>query len=330
MLAGAWAVRRRSVPLTLLACVAAFAALLCHSFLALLLGGLLAGVAAAALAERTTLPWKQLGVIAAACAAAAIFAFWYLLPLARGWNEAEPWGYTILHSLFASLNQLGWPVALLALLGVGALLARRDDQGWYWVVWAVLWAAEAVVLPRFVVYHPGYVFGLALAAFVPAACAVSIIYEGLRPQHPFIAVAWLGVACCLSLPGVVSHYADGSRHDYRAAAAYLAEHCRAGDTVTGTVGLVEHYQPLPARMVPLPEGDPVPVLRDLCRTSGRVWVVVPSGRAGKRDDLREWLGLHCRQRFQARKNRFDYYDYVVEVFLYEPCRSTGTPDGAEE
>ena len=83
---------------------------------------------------------------------------------------------------------------------------------------------ERATLPFVVVYHPNYVFPLALAVLVLAGWAVAGVAERLRPAGAVVVVAWVSVALALQLPSVVSHYLDGSRPDYRTAARYVADH----------------------------------------------------------------------------------------------------------
>jgi hypothetical protein len=74
-------------------------------------------------------------------------------------------------------------------------------------------------------------------------------------------------------------------------------------------------------------GDPVGDLRRLSRGNERLWVVVPSGRDGKPDDLGHWLGRHCSQQLLVRHKRYDYYDNVMEVFLFTP--ENGAPQAGD-
>ena len=142
----------------------------------------------------------------------------------------------------AAVSQLGWPVALLAVLGLVGIWKSGGDQGHYWAVWALAWAAGSVILPQLVSYHPGYVFPLSLGALVLAGRAVAEIYEGLSRQNTLAGPAWLGLACLLSLPSLVSHYADGSRYDFRTAAQYVGRHWEAGDRVAAFSAILpKHY-----------------------------------------------------------------------------------------
>src|SRR5437879_2319687 len=106
MVAGAAALQRRSMPLAVIACLAALAALLSHTLQALLFPGLLLAILNSSLAERRLAPWHLLLIVGAANLAAAGVFVVYLLPLARGWNASGAWwGYSVSHSVLASVNQ---------------------------------------------------------------------------------------------------------------------------------------------------------------------------------------------------------------------------------
>ena len=193
--------------------------------MAILLGTIFLGIAAGSYAQRQPFPKSVAGVFLAAWGLAALFGLFYLKPLISGWNSSETWGYSVYHSLLASLNAIGWPVALLTAVGTLMLLRTRDAQNWYWAVCVLAWMAASAILPRLVVYHPGYGFLLSVAAYIVAACAVGTIHDSLKPKGAFVAAAWVGLICLCNLPGVASHYKDGSRPDIRSAAQYIQKNC---------------------------------------------------------------------------------------------------------
>src|SRR5262249_20322116 len=153
-----------------------------HTIEALLLGALFAAIVVTAWLGREPRLVRLLPVVVFSGLVGAGIFLGYLLPMARGWNSGESWGYSLGHSAMASVSQLGWPIALLAFLGVVSLWTHRDPQGWYWASWAAVWMAVGLVLPYFVAYHPAYVFPLTLGAVVLAGRAIGLIFEGLRAQ----------------------------------------------------------------------------------------------------------------------------------------------------
>ena len=319
MLAGSQAVARRSMGWTLAACACCFAALLSHTLQAVLFGGLFLALAAAARAARER-PLARLPLIViGAGLAAGGFVLVYVVPLLRGWNGDQAWGYGVAHSVMAAVSQIGWPTALLAGVGAAAVVWQRDEQGWYWLTWAGVWFAAALALPFVVAYHPGYVFPLSLGVLVLAGRAVALVYDGLREQRPLAAYAWVGLACMFNLPGVFSHYADGNRSDIRTAAQFVSRHVQPGDRVSAFSNrLVQHYAAPGVAPIALSLARPLESVQKLSATPERMWIVVASGRAGKPDDLARWLGKHCTLEMQRRPKRYDYYENVTEVYLYTP------------
>ncbi|MFL5242855.1 MAG: hypothetical protein ACJ8FY_12160 [Gemmataceae bacterium] len=319
MLAGAWAVKRRSLLLTTLACLAAFAAILSHTLQGVALGGLFGSMLLATLACRQPVPRGPLFVVAGAGAVAGGFLVLYLLPRVRGWNAGEGWGAGAGHSLLASIYELGWPVTLLAGFGAVSVVRQRDNQAWYWLTWAVLWAAASLLLPFVVVYHPAYVFPLTLGAIVLAGYGGGQIYTHLHRHAPILGVAWIGVIAALNLPSLLSHYSDGSRHDYRVAAQYIENHWQQGDQVAAVApGALRRYAEICQDAVSLRTWDPLPDLKELSLSPRRLWIVIPSDRPGKPEPLRRWLGLNCSQQLEIKPRRFDYRENTVEVYLFSP------------
>ena len=212
---------------------------------------------------------------------------------------------------------------LLAGLGIVCLLRQAPGQGCYWGTWAAVWLFASGVLPLLVVYHSSYVFPYALSVMVLAGYAVIQIAQLLRPTGRGLSVLWVMIALSLQLPSLVSHFQDGSRHDHRTAARFIAKNWQPGDRLVAvSPGLVNHYAKLDGPTHSLADGQ---LLHDLQRTvtaSGRTWVVIPSGRQGIPDDLRLWLGTHCPQQLVVKRPRYDYYDFVVEVFLSTPEADT--------
>jgi hypothetical protein len=262
-------------------------------------------------------PWCKLGIVGLTGALAWAGLVFYLLPIARGWNAGELWGYSIAHSLQGAVSQLGWPVVLLALPGALALGKQRPEQAGYWLSFAALWLAASVVLPKLIVYYMSYVFPLAFSIVILAGYGLGAIYEGLRPQGRLVAVAAVAAGCLLNLPSVYSYYQDGNRHDYRTAAQFLEQHWQPGDRLAAVSSdILAHYAPVCKQAYGLDGSDPLPALQELTQTPGRLWIVLSCGRAGKPDDVSDWLAHHCTQELRVRRKRIDYYDYTVEVFLY--------------
>jgi hypothetical protein len=259
-----------------------------------------------------------LTVVVAGTAGALVFIACYVLPLLSGWNSGSTWGYGVAHSMAASVSQLGWPIVLLA--GVGAVLSWQSgtERDWYWLSWAGLWAVVTVGLPLVMIYHPAYTFPLALGVLVLAGRAIALVAEALQPRSALVAASWLLAACAFNLPSVVSHYRDGSCHDFRSAAGFVSVHWQDGDCVAAfSPQLLKYYTPPGIEPVAVSASDPVGSLRKFAAQSNRLWIVVPVNRAGNPEALQAWLAKNCSQELRICKMRFDYYENATEVYLYQ-------------
>jgi hypothetical protein len=320
MLLGWLAVERQSRWWLLGACVAAMAAVLCQTVLGLLFAGLFVAIVAAGWAAGDFAAARRLlPVLIGAGFVALVFFVVYLLPLMRGWNAGETWGYGLGHSLAAAVSQLGWPIALLALVGAALAVQAGGPANWYWLSWTAVWAGVTLVIPLVAIYHPAYAFPFSLGVLVLAARAVVLVAESLQLRGAVVAGCWMLAACAFNLPSLISHYRDGSCVDFRTAARYVADHWEEGDQVAAfSPTLLKHYSSPEMEPIGISPSQPIRSLEKIAAESKRLWIVVPNSRAGHPEALQQWLGSHCIQPFRARKLRFDYYENVAEVYLYEP------------
>jgi hypothetical protein len=167
-----------------------------------------------------------------------------------------------------------------------------------------------------IAFHPAYIVPFALGALLPAGHAVGRIYTALRPSGAVLAWTCAALACCGSLPSLVSHELDGSRPDLRTAAQYVAAHLRPGDRVVAAeADVVTYYLNSPEVVIGVTGPDVADRLAELTKAPGRTWIVLPSGRAGLPAPLLVWLGHHCTHELRVRKTRYDYLDFCVDVYL---------------
>lgn len=317
VLAALEGVRRGSVVwMAAAAGVAAFAV-----FMHLLLAGLIVGLIAVALLAPGLPARQRLRLAAPAVASgvviAAVYAL-YLAPLASGWNAGAEWGYSIPRALAGGVNQLGLPTALLAGLGVVMLFATQNPLRGFWLVWAGGWAASLVVLPRLVAFHPGYSFLYVFGAVVPAGYAVGVIAERLTGPR-LVPFAWLLTAVLLNAPSLASHYADGTRHDFRSAARFADEHRRPGEAVAAvSPGNFAFYAPSLTDADRLNPDRLLDGLKRIGESNRATWVLLTGGRSPRDAAAQRWLDDHCRLKAAYRKPRFDYYDFRTEVYYFEP------------
>jgi hypothetical protein len=307
---------RRSGLFAILACCLALVAVLAHTLLIILLPLVFVAVCAGAYAEKRPISRAVWLPFAFATVVAAVFFAVYVRPLVHGWNQGETWGYSPLHALVGSIPMIGWPIALLAVVGLVLMLRDRTSQNWYWLVCFLGWGGASLMLPLVVVYHDEYVFPLVLGGIVVAGYAISVIYELLFSRSPVAAMAWLGLICLANLPGLASHYVDGSRRDERSAAAYVREHWSPGDRVTGyAMGLFGYYsRGCCEPQIPLSTTS-VPQLEQLGAENGRLWIVLENTRWGLDPPTQRWLFDCAVHKLSVGGRRFDEAEFKVEVYL---------------
>ena len=304
---------------------------LTHTLTATVLGVLCAAIVAAAIRDRRPLPTTFFVVALVSGLSVLCFYWWYLRPILAGWNQDETWGYGTIHSALASINIVGWPAALTACLGFLLMIRSGGGLEYYWMVAGSAFVAATLALPTLVVYHPEYVFPLALPALVLAGYAIAVVFDKLRTTSWPAAAAWFIVLPLCQLPSLVSHFADGSRADLRTAAAYVQSHWLAGSRVTGfSMGTFNYYAPECLPSIPLSPTRTTEQLSRLTRhgNAGPLWVVVQSGRSGLDRELQGWLDAGCERRLDVRRPRFDYFDFRAEVYLCGTRTVEQPADGA--
>jgi hypothetical protein len=325
MLAGGAAVARGGPLWIGLAAVASVTAALTHTVAAALVAFAGVGIVLATWRPQPSVAKAGLVTFVAAGAAFALLFTLRIRPLLTGWNAEVPWAYSPVHALLAAVNMLGWPTALLAGFGLVAMIQKRDPQRWYWSSLVACWATAVVLLPFVMTYHPWYAFPLALSVMVCASYGVSELYDRLQPSVT-TSVAWLGVAALMGLPGLLSHFVDGSRADHRSAVEYVDRHWKQGDRVlTMSPRTFSHYAPGRSEVVELPHGDAARRVLD-AEQAGRFWIVLESPRGGILPVVREWLSSHAVHRFHASGRRFDYFQFNADVFLVDAISGSAPAD----
>jgi uncharacterized membrane protein len=321
MLLGGLAVARRSAGWAAASCAALILAMLSHTLAVVMLPVVAVATLGGIYAEDRRLDRRVLLVFVAAAVVVTAIYLVYLRPLLRGWNENATWSYSIPHAVLASINMLGWPLSLLAGVGLIIMVVRRSGQNWFWALCMCGWLGATVALPLVTSYHAEYVFPMALAGIVPAAHLIGVVYARLRPLSLAGGVAWVAAACLLNVPGVASEYVDGSRSDMRSAAAYVQAHWQPGDRVATTrVASFQLYAPADEPAVDLPDGDDGTVLLNQSLSGpGRLWVIADSTRDGLPPAVQAWLFDHAVHRLEVRRKRLDYYEYAMDVYVFDPA-----------
>jgi hypothetical protein len=172
-----------------------------------------------------------------ALAVAGVIYVVYLVPIVRGWTSTG--NPTPVLVSFAA--QLGIPILALALLGGWFAITRRDSPA---VIWALLIFVAGLCtfeLPT-IQWNPRYFVFFFPVAWVLTAYAMEHIAQ--RAGSPLNGLAWYACVVVLLAPGMLSHYVDGSRHNYRDAAQILVDRDQSGDPIlSDDAETISYYLP---------------------------------------------------------------------------------------
>ena len=298
------------------ACAAAMLAVLTHTLVGMIFGGFVVAAALARAMPDGARSNRLLLAAAGGAVFAALFAALYLYPLAKGKAVGYGWeGYSISHAVFSGVSQVTWPVAVFSVPGLVILWKRDRVQAAFWGSQAAVWAASLLVLPKMLPFHSAYVFPLCLPVIVLGGVAVGEIADRLTPVSKLAGLTGLAGLLMLNLPAVVSHYQDGSRHDFRAAANWVGDRIGPTDVMVVVQGdKLSHYRPeLEGRWHRLPYKDIPKFVDDRRPADGQVWVVLPGGRGGLPEPWREWAEKNARWRATIVHRRFDYHEYPIYI-----------------
>jgi hypothetical protein len=298
--------------------VAAMLAVLVHALVGVIFGGMVGAILLARLWRVGSSSNRPLWIALAGCAIAAAFAIFYVYPLGREKALGYSWtGYSMPRAVLSGVSQVGWPVVVLAVPGAILLWKRDRAQAIFWVFHAFVWLGSLVVLPLMIPFHSAYVFALTLPVFVLAAVTVAELTNAIVARSPLAALGVFVMLPLLSLPSIVSHYRDGSRHDFRAAANWIGDRVGPDDLIVAIQGdKLSYYRPeLTGRWQRLPNKGFEKWLDERRPANGKVWFMLPSGREGLPEPWRDWLLKNARLQTTIVHRRFDYHEYPVFILL---------------
>jgi hypothetical protein len=253
-----------------------------------------------------------------------LYAGLYLYPLGHDKAVGYRWsGYSIAHALLSSITQMSWPVALFAGPGLILLWQRDRVQAMYWSVQTAVWLGSFVVLPMLLSFHSAYAYALSLPVFVLAAVTIGEIADHLVERGRTAAGLTLLALLLLDLPSLASYYEDGSRHDFRAAANWIAERMRPNDIIVAVQGdKLGYYRPeLEGRWYRLPFREIPQWLATKRPKNGRVWIVITGSRTGMNQPWGEWAEKAGRLQTTIVHPRFDYHEYPIFILLEDDLKN---------
>lgn len=229
----------------------------------------------------------------------------YVRPLIQGWSSTG----NPTPALVSFAAHAGIPALALALFGIWLSVGRRDHVPS--MLWWTLMLAGSVFffLGAPVSWNPRYFVFFMPAMWVLAAHAVEFVARTVGYRSG--GAAWYGCVVVLLLPNLLSHYRDGSRHDYRQAAAVLVSHAQQGQPIlSDDAETISYYLPADlrqglqvrtkAREFPRPEFFLV--------TRANAWTPLPRIPNRQSDLLAE-----------ISRRRYDQFSHILRVYRVSPA-----------
>lgn len=335
-------VRERSRGWIALGAVGAVVAWFAHPTAILPTAGFLAWLTGYALVRSEGRRRRLLLVLVAVAAVVALGGAWAVLSL---WTSlGQEWG----------IGGVWLGVSYGVRLAAGPTLAAAAGVVILWLdgrreLATFLAAAGAVplvllgVLGEYVSVHTGYLFATAPYALLAAAAFVERATRRVdgRPARLVVAAALVGLVVATGLPSFASHYVDGGKADFRAAARHVAERAGPSDVVVAhQPAPFDYYEPSLSRRS-MDEPDPArldSMYRALSQASppGDLWIVpyVSSeggfGLSGL-GEAQDWVWRHCRLTLRDNPVRIDHVRNIVEVWRCDGNAGgeAGSGDGAD-
>jgi hypothetical protein len=198
----------------------------------------------------------------------------------------------------------GLPILAMALLGAWLSIVRRRSHEP--IVWSTLFVAGTVCLFQLTSFswNPRYFVFFLPPLWILAASAIE--YVARRLGYGSVGAVWYTCVILLLLPNLLSHYRDGSRHDYRAAAAVLRQ--QEGDALpilSDDAETISFYLPatLRERLQVRTKVQNLPGSEFFLVTRANAWTPLP--RIPKRR-------IHLLAEIYQR--RYDQFSHVVRVY----------------
>jgi hypothetical protein len=241
----------------------------------------------------------------------ALLYFLYLRPLIQGWSSTgNPTPVLVSFAAYA-----GMPVLALSLVGSWLSWFRRDE--WPSLIWwTMLFAGSLCVFHvRIINWNPRYFLFFMPAMWVLAAHAMEFIAR--RLGRGAIGVVWYGCVILLLLPGLVSHFQDGSRHDYRQAAAVVLAHARDGQPIlSDDAETISYYLPeeMRQRLHVRTKVRRFPKSEFLLVCRSNAWTPLPQIPDRQLDLLAEIY-----------RRRYDQFSHILRVYRVAPDQTGAAP-----
>jgi hypothetical protein len=255
---------------------------------------------AMALAVVGRVPRRVFARSGAAFVASTLVYLGYLLPIIRGWSTTgNPTPVLVSFAAYA-----GVPALALALLGCWFLISeqRRAEPSWWWM----LSFAGSLCLLQISTFswNPRYFVFFLPPLWILAAEGLYGVAE--RIGRRFGASVWYGCVVLVLLPALLSHYSDGSRHDYQQAAHVLIAQVHPGQTIlSDDAETISYYLPgvLRETLKPRTKTPVLPATEFFMVVRANAWSTAPMVPNRRVDLLAEIF-----------KRRYDAFSHIVRVY----------------
>ena len=247
---------------------------------------------------------------AVAAAISVLVYFAYVRPLVAGWHSTG----NPTPVLVSFVAHAGVPVLALALAGCWMAITRRsNDVDETAMTWCGLMLAGSLCFLQFtgMTWNPRYFLFFmpplwVIAAYAAAFIARHVSHGGYRS----IGAAWYGCVLLLMMPNLLSHFQDGSRHDYRQAAEVLRANAIDGQPIlSDDAETISYYLPLEfqKRLSVRTKAKVLPASEFFLVTRTNAWTALPQIPNRRMDLLAEIY-----------KRRFDQFSHILRVYRVTP------------
>jgi hypothetical protein len=233
-----------------------------------------------------------------------LYAF-YLRSVVSGWaSTGNPTPVLVSYVAYVTV-----PVLALALLGAWLTVVRRDNPVMLW--WLIIFVAGVGLLQvttTKISWNPRYFVFFLPATWFLAAHAVDDV--AARLGYRVTGAVWYACVLVLFAPSLLSHYVDGSRHDYRQAANLVITHDRDRSPIlSDDAETISYYLPdeLRHNLFVRTKVTHAPESAFFLVTRSNAWMPLPQF-PGRQMDL---IG-------EISRRRIDQFSHILRVYRIGP------------
>jgi len=233
--------------------------------------------------------------------------FSFIRPLVNGWHSTgNPTPVLVSFAAHAGIPTLG-----LAFLGIWLAVAE-SRRGVTMVWWGLMLAGSLCFLYLTgMTWNPRYFLFFFPAMWVLAAYAMERVAHGF--DYRSAAAAFYGLVIVLLMPSLLSHYRDGSRHDYRQAAAVLTASAQGQAILSDDAETISYYLPVNLRrhLFVRTKVTTFPTEEFFLVTRSNAWTALP-----------QIPGRHLQLMSEIYARRYDQFSHILRVYRIAPVAAT--------